>query len=63
MVTNSGSKWPTSGVAMAFKTRGLTSLGPGPMRILLLVLREEYWVFDGVAAYSAIVSLSILKVS
>src|SRR5438270_6965715 len=30
MARNSGSRWPTSGVAIAVRTRGWTSLGPGP---------------------------------
>ena len=31
--TNSGSRWPMVGLAMASSTRGDTSEGPGPMRV------------------------------
>src|SRR3990170_4528150 len=32
IVRKSGSRWPTSGVAMARRTRGCTRLGPGPSK-------------------------------
>src|SRR5262245_22971505 len=33
MAVNSGSNWPSRGVAMARKTRGSAMLGPGPRRM------------------------------
>ena len=54
---NDGSRWPTSGVLIARRTRGWTSLGPGPISVRPVVSTRLPWGYPCV-----VVALGVTKI-